>query len=134
MKHGKLVIAGAVVTAAVCSAASAQNLPEGRVYAFHSRATGSCPALDWHIAAEGNNALVGMISWDSMKSVAKAEGTVNPSAKTFQMTAKEVGGQGRTATINGSVGSNGWLTANIQGPGVNCQNINVPWYVPNPSG
>ena len=43
------------------------------------------------------------------------------------MTAKEVGGQGRTATINGTADNNtGWLTANIQGANVKCQGVKVP--------
>ena len=61
---------------------------------------------------------------------AHATGTVNAAAKTFEMTAKEVGGQGRTATINGSVRSDGWLVANINGPGIKCQSVTVQWYAP----
>ena len=44
------------------------------------------------------------------------------------MTATEVGGQGRTATITGTVGANGWFVVNIAGPNVNCQGLNVPFY------
>jgi len=70
-----------------------------------------------------------MISWDHMKAMAYATGTYSLTAKTFQMTAKEVGGQGRTATITGQVLSDGWLQAKIDGPGVKCQNVTVRWFV-----
>lgn len=119
------------ISAACGSAASAQSFPPGRIYAFHSQAQGECPALDWHIVTEANGTLVGMISWNGMKDMAKATGTYNAQAGTFQMTAKEVGGQDRTANINGTVDSStGWLTANIQGSGVKCQGVKVPWFSP----
>jgi hypothetical protein len=100
-----------------------------RVYSFHSGAQGGCPGLDWHVVAQGTS-LEGIIAWNNMKDMAHATGTLNPTAKTFQMTAKEVGGQGRTATITGSVQSNGYLVANIKGPSVNCQNVTVQWFAP----
>lgn len=118
-------------TAACGGAALAQNFPPGRIYAFHSPAQGNCPAMDWHIVTEANGTLEGMISWNGMQDMAKATGTYNAQAGTFQMSAKEVGGQGRTATVNGTVDNNtGWLTANIQGANVKCQGVKVPWFVP----
>lgn len=128
------IVAGALASIVLCGPASAQQAPEGRIYVFHSKAQASCPALDWHVVVAGNDTLTGMIAWDDMKAIARVSGTVNMSAKTFEMTAKETGGQGRTATINGTVRSDGWLVANIKGPNVNCQGINVPWFVPSPSG
>jgi hypothetical protein len=117
--------------AAFGGAASAQDLPQGRVYAFHSQAQGNCPAMDWHIVAEGNGNLAGMISWNSMQNMAKATGTYNARSGTFQMTARELAGRGRTATIRGTVDSDtGWLTASIQGADVKCQGVKVPWFVP----
>ena len=87
--------------------------------------------MDWHIVTEGNGTLNGMISWNGMQDMAKATGTYNAQTGTFQMTAKEVGGQGRMATINGTADNNtGWLTANIQGANVKCQGVKVPWFVP----
>jgi hypothetical protein len=74
-----------------------------------------------------------MFSWNKMQSMAHGTGSVNTQAKTFHMTAKEVGGQGRTAEITGRVRpEDGFLVANIKGPGVNCQNITVPWFQPPP--
>ena len=128
----KLAAAGAMAMAATCSIGLAQSPPEGRVYSFHSGAQGGCPGLDWHVVAEGTN-LEGMIAWNNMKSMAHATGTLNPTARSFQMTAKEVGGQGRTATITGSVRADGWLIANIKGPNVNCQNVAVQWFTPAPN-
>jgi hypothetical protein len=113
-------------------AAAEQQLPPGRVYVFHSTAQSSCPALDWHVVLDSGTALDGIIAWNNMQSMARASGTLNPQARTFQMTAKEVGGRGRTATISGTVGQNGYLTANISGPAVNCQGIQVSWFVPPP--
>jgi hypothetical protein len=68
-----------------------------------------------------------MISWNNMQQMARAEGTVNKSARTFDMKAVEVGGQGRTAEITGTVRQDGWLVANINGPDVACKGVNVPW-------
>ena len=108
-----------------------QQLPPGRVYAFDSSAQGGCPGLNWHIILQSGGVLSGLIAWNNMQSVARANGTVNTQTGTFQMTATEVGGQGRTATINGTVNTNdGSLTANIQGPNVSCRGITVPWFVP----
>ena len=134
MTLGKLIAAGAVAIAATCGVASAQGMPKGRVYTFHSSAQAGCPALDWHVVAGANGTLQGMIAWNDMKQMAHASGTVNMQARTFQMTAKEVGGQGRTATVTGTVRQDGWLTANVKGPNINCQGINVPWFVPPPPG
>jgi hypothetical protein len=130
----KSMVAAALAMAATCGVASAQVLPEGRVYSFHSKAQGSCPSLDWHLVVQSNGGLAGMISWNDMKSMARAEGTVNMAARTFDMKAVEVGGQSRTAEINGTVRQDGWLIANINGPGVACKGVNVPWYVGAPAG
>jgi hypothetical protein len=132
MKPLRLIATTVMTLSAASAVAWAQSPPEGRVYTFHSGAQGACPGLDWHVVANGNN-LDGIISWDNMKAMARATGTLNASAKTFQMTAKEVGGQNRTATITGSITSAGWLQANISGPGVKCQNVTVQWFVPPPA-
>jgi hypothetical protein len=76
-------------------------------------------------------ALSGLIAWNNMQSVARVSGNVNLQTRAFQATGTEVGGQGRTASITGTVDPNtGWLTANIQGANVNCQGIRVPWFSP----
>jgi hypothetical protein len=36
--------------------------------------------------------------------------------------------------VSGTVGQNGWLKANIKGPNVNCENIDVPWFAPGTAG
>jgi hypothetical protein len=127
MTLAKFIANSGIALAATCAIASAQNLPQGRLYAFHSGPQSGCPGLDWHIVADGNN-LNGMISWNNMQNMAHATGTLNPTARTFQMTAQEQGGQGRTATINGSVQSNGYLVANITGPNVKCTGVTVQWF------
>jgi hypothetical protein len=45
-----------------------------------------------------------------------------------------VGGQNRVANFSGTIEANGWLNANIQGPGVACQSLKVPLFVPAPPG
>jgi hypothetical protein len=76
-----------------------------------------------------------MISWNNMESMAHASGSLDMRTGAFHMTATEVGGQSRTATINGTVTpSSGWLKADIQGPNANCQGIQVPWFTPPPGG
>jgi hypothetical protein len=112
---------------ATCGGALAQ-VPQGRLYVFHSAAQGGCPALDWHVTAGANGALSGMISWNNMESMAHASGTVKNGQ--VQMTATEVGGQNRTATVTGTVRQDGWLTVNVTGPNVSCQGINIPFYTP----
>ena len=125
----KTMIAAGLAIAATCGVAPAQTLPAGRVYTFHSTPQGSCPALDWHVVVQSNGDLSGMIAWNNMQSMARATGTVNMANRTFSMNAVEVGGQGRTATVTGTVRQDGWLVANINGPGVACKGVTVPWSV-----
>jgi hypothetical protein len=132
MTHTKRIVLGALAFAASLGVAAAQA-PEGRLYVFHSKAMGGCPALDWHVMVGAGNTLSGMIAWDDMKAMAKATGTLNMSNNTFSMTATEMGGQGRTATVDGKLRSDGWLIANVKGPKITCTNIAVPWYTP-PAG
>jgi hypothetical protein len=132
MIFGKTMVGAALAIAATCGVASAQGIPEGRLFVFHSTAQASCPALDWHIVVGPGGTLSGMISWDNMKSMAHATGTVNMSARTFSMKAQEVGGQARTATVDGTVRGDGWLVANVKGANVSCQGIAVPWFTPPP--
>lgn len=135
---GALVICGAACTPqptpppSPALAPAVQQLPPGRVYVFHSTAQSSCPALDWHVVLTPDGNLDGVIAWNNMQSLAHASGTINAQGRTFQMTAHEVGGRQRSATINGTVRQDGYLVANISGPGVNCQGINVAWFVPPP--
>ena len=76
--------------------------------------------------------LDGVIAWNNMQSLAHASGSLNAQSKTFQMTALEVGGQHRTATINGTVMQNGYLVASVSAPNLNCHGITVPWFTPPP--
>ena len=128
MLHKTMIAAGLAI-AATCGVASAQTLPAGRVYTFHSTPQGSCPALDWHVVVQSNGDLSGMIAWNNMQSMARATGTVNMANRTFSMNAVEVGGQGRTATVTGTVRQDGWLVANINGPNVSCTGVTIPWSV-----
>ena len=90
------------------------------------------------MVASPDGVLTGMVAWDNREVVAMVTGTImppvqverfgkplggNPQSWTFQAIATEVGG------ISGTIEQNGWLSANIQGPGVACQNIKVPLFV-----
>ena len=131
MRSGRWITAiavGALSASAACGMAWAQA-SVGSVYVFHSKAMGGCPSLDWHVVVGPNNTLAGMIAWDDMKAMAHATGTMGGGK--FTMTAKEVGGQGRTATVDGTVAA-GWLVANIKGPSVDCKDIKVMVWNPGP--
>jgi hypothetical protein len=127
MKLQNTLLAAAIAVFATCGVASAQQA--GRLYVFHSAAMGGCPALDWHVTtgADGSS-LSGMISWDNMKSMAHATGTIGAD-KSIKMTATEVGGTARTATIDGKVRADGWLVVNVKAPNVTCTDIKIPYYV-----
>jgi len=132
MKPIRVLAVGALALIAGSSAVWAQTVPEGRVYTFHSTAQAGCPALDWHVVVRPNSTLVGVIAWDDMAAMARATGSPDLQARTFQMTAQEIGGQNRTATIDGTVRQDGWLIANIKAPHLACTGIKVPWSSPTP--
>ena len=137
MKTARYLYAAAVVTGALAISAISgvvfAQLPPGRIYAFDSSANGSCPPIDWHIVVGPNNTFTGMISWDGMKSMAHVTGSADPQTGAVQMTAQEVGGQGRTATIDGTVQQDGWMVTNIKGDNVACQGLSIPWFTPPPT-
>lgn len=110
------------------------QVPQGRIYVLHSPAAGACPSLDWHIVVEPNDILAGLIAWDDMKTMARATGKVDRPTHTFTMTAVEMGGQGRTATVDGKVEKNGTIIANINGPNVTCKSVTVRTYRVPPNG
>lgn len=118
----KLIAATAIAIATMSGAAFAQ---EGRLYVFHSNAAGGCPGLDWHVMQGAGGSLSGMIAWNDMKSMARATGTVVNQQVT--MTATEVGGQGRTATITGRAQPAGFFV-DIKGPNFECKGITIPFY------
>jgi hypothetical protein len=129
MNAGKTVVAfaaSAFIWVAAGGAASAQTA--GIVYVFHSAPAGTCPALDWHIVMSDDNTLSGMIAWDNMKSMARVEGPITME-KAFHLDAKEIGGAGKTAVVDGKL-IPGWLLASIKGPGIDCQNIKIAVFRP----
>jgi hypothetical protein len=133
MTLAKSLALSAVFGIATLGVASAQS---SGLYVLHAKATATCPALDWHIVVEvtpTGNDLSGVIGWDNMKHLANVSGTLNPNTRLFEMKATEIGGEGRTAKIDGQLRLDGWLTANIDGAGVNCKSVVIPYYVP-PAG
>ncbi len=143
------LLAAAALALSIPLAFAQKAGPGDRVYELHSEAQGSCPSLNWHMVASPDGVLTGMVAWDNRKVVAMVTGTIvplvqverfgkplggNPQSRTFEGLATEVGGQHRTANISGTIEANGWLNANIRGPGLACQNIKVPLFVPAPPG
>ena len=105
----RVLTVSALALTASLGVAAAQVFPEGRVYMFHSRAQGSCPALDWHVVIGPNNTLNGIIAWDDMKAIAHATGSLDPTARTFSMQVHEVGGQGHLPPLMAPCGRTaGW--------------------------
>jgi hypothetical protein len=123
---------GALSAGAMLTTAHAQLPPApGTLFVLHSTAQGACPALDWHVVVGEGGTLSGMISWNGMKSVANVTGTTNAEHQ-FSMTATEIGGEGRTATITGQRRPrDGWLIADVNGPGIACKEIEIPVFHPN---
>jgi len=130
MTRGMTLLASVLSLAGLHHPAVAANgrVPEERIYVLHSKAVGTCPSLDWHIAATSDGRLSGLIAWDGMKSIAKATGRVDRQNRTFSMTAVVVGAEERKAAIDGQVRKDGWLIANVRGDRINCSAIAVPIY------
>ena len=66
-----LMVASVMATGLACGAASAQS---AGMYVLHAKASGSCPAMDWHLALDPSatvNNVKGMIGWDDMKHIAR---------------------------------------------------------------
>jgi hypothetical protein len=81
--------------------------------------------LDWHILVEGNGILAGMVSWDGMKTMATATGSVNQQHHSFTRIATEMGGQVRRAAIEGRLRDDGRDNRQHQGT---CSAVIVPIY------
>jgi hypothetical protein len=128
-----VIMAGALFSGGGLNAALAQQPADplfGRVYSFHSQANGTCPSLDWHTIVQSNGTISGVIGTDNMSTVFRVSGTV--ANRKFHLDGKEIGGQGRTSTIDGEVRQDGWLVAdisNVTGPSL-CNNhiVTVQWY------
>jgi hypothetical protein len=118
---------GALVAAAMDGSASAQTA--GQIFAFHSQPAGDCPGLDWYLVVRENGKLLGMVGWNDMRSVARLAGTID-AKKSFHVSATEIGATGKTVAVDGQFGRDGWITANVKGPDVDCKNIRVPWFRP----
>jgi hypothetical protein len=78
-----LMAASVMATGVACGAASAQS---AGMYVLHAKASGSCPAMDWHLTLDPSatvNNVKGMIGWDDMKHIARVLGFVNPDTRYF---------------------------------------------------
>ena len=131
MKTARYLLAAAAAITVTSGSAFAQfaPLPGGRIYPYHTAPTFPCPGMDWLLTTGENGSISGIVAWDQKNSVARAVGSINKDGQ-VQITATEIGGQGRTATITGTVDAKGWLVLNITGPNVKCDGINVPYWTP----
>ena len=117
-------------SAAPAASPAAVQAPQERVFSFHSNATFSgCPSLDWHVVVQPDYTVSGMVGWQNMQLMAHVTGTMDAQSRTYQLTAKQVGSN-RTATINGTIISPDHITANIKGPGIDCQGLDIWAYTP----
>lgn len=120
------IVAGLALCVASGTRAQSDRVPEGRIFALHSAATGACPSLDWHIVVELHDVLAGMIAWDNMASMARASGKINRSDDSFTMIAVQMGGHSRKLRIDGHIDQRGWIIANLRGLNATCTAIEVP--------
>ena len=122
-----------------------KTAPGDRVYALHSEAQGTCPALDWHIVASPDGVLTGMFAYPDRKMIASVSGSIlphvqverfgpslggDPNIQQFRMIASELGSHNRIADITGIIQPDGWMVAAVEGKGVSCKSIKVPLFVP----
>ena len=143
------LLAAAALALSITLAFAQETVPGDRVYVLHSEAQGSCPSLNWHMLASPDGVITGMVALDNSKVVAMLTGTImplvkverfgkplggDPQSRTFKGIITEIGGQNRVANFSGTIEQNGWLNANIDGPGVACRNIKVPLFVAAPPG
>ena len=119
----------AVIALSAAASLSPAMAQEGKValYAFHtSPVIGGCPGLDWHVTLSPDNKLAGFVAWDQGQHVAKLDGELNKD-RTLEISAKEIGGAGRTATVKGTA-SGEYVNLTIIGSGSPCdgENLAVP--------
>jgi hypothetical protein len=136
LKSGIAIVAGALLSTAALNIAIAAPTPayleEGTVYSAHSPARDGCPSLDWHVWVGPKDTLSGMISTEGMTPKAfSVTGGIGVD-RTFHLDGKEIGGTGRTSTIDGQVRDDGVLVAtigNVSGPSP-CANktVYIRWF------
>ena len=135
------IMVGALVSCAGLDIASAQLNPgnmqpvPGRVYAFHTNATGACPSADWHLVVGPNNTLSGIVSTHDNQNVWRVTGTFGNGQGHLQGVNVATGKPGAT---NGKVQTDGRLALTLGGfvEGSACQGqvVTVPWVSSAPGG
>jgi hypothetical protein len=114
----KLAMVG-LLAAASCSPPGTPTAQPAKtnVFVYHTRPSGGCPGLDWHIVTEPDGSLMGFVAWDRMRHMARLEGKINPD-RSFKMDAKEMS-TGRIATVTGTA-TGDYIMASINGSGTAC--------------
>lgn len=121
-------IAGVILMTGIAGNAQALQLDPGRILSFHSEPLNGCPGLDWHIVAEANNRLKGMISWDDMHDVVRVTGSSDQDGR-FHLVFPSTHGASGGGSIDGQFPDyNGWLTAHVVGAGCPQQDVKVEWF------
>jgi hypothetical protein len=118
-------IAVAALAAAVASSPAIAQKGKGSLYAFHTFAVvGGCPGLDWHVTVSPEDKIGGFVAWDRGLHMARLEGEVKKD-RTFEIDAKEVGGEGRTAVVRGKVAGD-YVNLSVSGSGTPCDGDILP--------
>lgn len=84
----------------------------GMVFSATSPAVGDCPSLSWYFKVGPNHTLTGIISHNDTDDVWRAKGTYTPE-HTFHIDTQEMGGQGRTGSVDGQVLQDGSLNMKV---------------------
>ena len=111
----KVAIVAALV--AVSCTLPPEHPSSTRLFVYHTRPSGGCPGLDWHIVAEPDGSLTGFVAWDRMRHMARVEGKMNPD-RTFKMDAMDPT-TGKRATVSGT-DTGDYIMASISGSGTAC--------------
>jgi hypothetical protein len=121
ISKSKVAAAAAILSSVLAGPAFAQ---QAGLFAYHTKAIGGCPAMDWHITVEPSGQLVGFVGWGDH--LAKLAGQLKPN-RSFEMNAQEIGGQGRTAAVKGTA-TGEYITAVVSGTSTACdgQPVQVP--------
>ncbi len=133
MRPAAIALATILAISGTEGASLGEEATKAGLYVLHSAPQGNCPALDWHVVVKVDGTVAGMVSWDEMRSIAQVIGVVRSKDRTFHLQARELGGDGRTAVIDGIIKDDESLVMNIAGPNIDCQNAAVPRIMmPNP--
>ncbi len=118
MTSAQMAVIALSAVAALTPAMAQKPKTTGTLYAYHTGKAGACPGLDWHVVAQPDGSLSGFVAWDHMAHMAKLDGAMEK-GRDFKMTATEVGGTSRVATVTGTA-TGTYINLTIDGAGTSC--------------